>query len=586
LPSYKDVCAQWVEPWHECRFVRTRLFIGPIRTDSRFVRLSGESRGPGFMEVRTKYLFIVLAVGTLLFLFNLGGRDLWEPDESRYAVVAREMRETGNWVLPHLNGEIYAEKPPLFFWLVNLSTFFLGENSGLANRLPSALAGLMTLWVTFLFGERLFHPRVGLLSALVLGTSFLFLQLSRWMMLDSLVTLFFLLTLYYFYRGVEGEEGRRKYFLWAGLFMGCGVLTKGPLAFLPLPILFIFTFFQKSLRKFWCRDLLLAFLLSAVIALIWWIPACWAGGKDYIHWLLYKQAVGTYVEGGAHFHPEPFYFYFVRFPAEFIPWIVFLPTAFILGLRKEFDKRKEILFLTVWFSFLFLFFTFSTGKKDNYLLPLYPAAALMVGSLWSFGFQSENGRKGFFFGFLLLTCLFLTGIVLLLPGISEKVFPQKIDVQIVPYRSLGFFVFAYMLAGSFLALLLFFKKKKQAAFISLMIIYVFFYLHLSYAIPPKFNSQRSTKAFSERILKRMGPGDELKTYGLESNGLIYYTGKVYIENINNKERFLEILNSPQKVYIVTYQDIFDLLGKETGDEIHPIDREKVGHWDYVLISNR
>ena len=78
------------------------------------------------MEVRTRYLFIILAVGTLLFLFNLGGRDLWEPDETRYAVVAREMVQRGNWILPHLNGDIYAEKPPLFFWLVNLSTFFGG----------------------------------------------------------------------------------------------------------------------------------------------------------------------------------------------------------------------------------------------------------------------------------------------------------------------------------------------------------------------------------------------------------------------------------------------------------------------------
>jgi hypothetical protein len=83
----------------------------------------------------------------------------------------------------------------------------------------------------------------------------------------------------------------------------------------------------------------------------------------------------------------------------------------------------------------------------------------------------------------------------------------------------------------------------------------------------------------------MKPGDGLKTCSLESNGLIYYTRKVYIENIQTKDRFLEVLNSPQRVYIVTYQDVFDFLGKETGVEIHPIDRAKVGHWNYVLISN-
>ena len=83
----------------------------------------------------------------------------------------------------------------------------------------------------------------------------------------------------------------------------------------------------------------------------------------------------------------------------------------------------------------------------------------------------------------------------------------------------------------------------------------------------------------------MEAGDALKTCSLESNGLIYYTKKVYIENIQTKDRFVEILNSPQRVYIVTYQDVFDILRGETGIEIRPIDRAKVGHWNYVLISN-
>src|SRR4030043_131728 len=154
-----------------------------------------------FNSDRKLFLIFLLIAGSLIFLFNLGGRDLWDPDETRYAVVAREMKETGNWILPHLNGEIYAEKPPLFFWLVNLSTFFTGENTELANRLPSALAGLITILLTFLFGERLFHTRVGFLSSLVLATCLLFPPVSRWMALDSLFTLLFLFTIYCFYRG-------------------------------------------------------------------------------------------------------------------------------------------------------------------------------------------------------------------------------------------------------------------------------------------------------------------------------------------------------------------------------------------------
>ena len=224
------------------------------------------------LELKKYYFHFLFSLVIILFLFQLGARDLWEPDETRYAVVAREMREGGNWILPQLNRVIYAEKPPLFFWLINLSSLFLGEDTEFSNRLPSSLAGMITILMTYYFGKRIFNPQVGFLSGLILVTCFLFPQLSRWVMLDSILTLFFLLTLYFFYRGLEEDEKRKKLFLLAGLFMGLGVLTKGPLAFFTIPILLIFAFSQRKLKKFWCRDLLWGLLLSLGIVLIWWIP--------------------------------------------------------------------------------------------------------------------------------------------------------------------------------------------------------------------------------------------------------------------------------------------------------------------------
>jgi 4-amino-4-deoxy-L-arabinose transferase-like glycosyltransferase len=533
------------------------------------------------METRIKYILILFAMGTFIFLFNLGGRDLWEPDETRYAVIAREMAESGNWILVHLNGQIYAEKPPLFFWLVNLSTFFFGVNNEFTNRIPSALAGLITLLITFLFGERLFNLRTGFLSSLALATCFLFPQLSRWMMLDSLFTLFFLLALFYFYLGYEEEKRRRRYYYLAGLFMGLGVLTKGPVTYLAIPIFLIFAFFQKNLKKFWCRHLLWGCLLSVILVLIWWVPACWIGGKDYIHWILFKQAVGTYVEGGIHFHPQPFYFYFIRFPLEFFPWIVFLPTAFIFGLQKEGDKRKEFLFLFVWFVFIFLFFTFSIGKKDNYLLPLYPAAAMMVGRLWDSGIQSSEGRRGFIPGLILLAFLFLAGSILFLSGVPQKSFPT-----LMPYQSLGLSILIYLLIGSLVSLIFLMKKKQWVSFISLVITFGTLHLHISYSLPPRLNAQRSMKTFSERILKRMEVGDDLKTYLFKSNGLFYYTRRPYIEEIESQDRLFEVLHSSQRVYIVIFAEGLDQLRKDSKIEINPIERTRVGHWNYVLISNR
>jgi len=532
------------------------------------------------MDVRGRYVLTAVIIGIALFFFNLGGRDLWEPDETRYAVVAREMKETGDWILPHLNGKIYAEKPPLFFWLVNLSTFFLGQNNEFTNRLPSALAGFITFLLVFFFGERFLSTRAGFLSSLVLATCFLFPQLSRWMMLDSLFTLFFLLSLFYFYLGYEKEGIRRKYYYLAGLFMGLGVLTKGPIAYLPIPIFLLFAFFQKEIKRFWNRNLLWGCVLSVILVLIWWLPAVWMGGKDYIYRILFKQAVRTYMEEGTHFHPEPLYFYFIRFPLEFLPWVVFLPTAFIFGLRKEFGKKKEFLFLSVWFIFIFLSFTLSKGKKDNYLFPLYPAAALMVGGLWDLGLPSKEGKKGFLPGLLLLTFLLLVGLILFLSGIPQKFYPELTDYQLP-----GLTMLSYLLVGTLLSLLLFAKKKIWGAFISLMIAFALFHLHISYILPPRLNPQRSAKAFSAKIQKRMENGNELKTYRLKNNGLLYYTKMPYMESIQNKDRFLQIFNSGKRVFVVIYPEALDQLRRETRMELVPIEQGRVGHWDYVVISN-
>src|SRR4030043_873619 len=271
-----------------------------------------------FNSDRKLFLIFLLIAGTLIFLFNLGGRDLWDPDESRYAVVAREMRESGNWILPHLNGNIYAEKPPLYFWLVNLSVLFLGKDTEFANRLPSALAGLLTVVLTFLFGERHCNLRVGFLSGLVLITCFLFTQTSRWMMLDSLFTLFFLLTLFYFYRGYEDDKEQQKYFFLAGIFMGFGVLTKGPIAYIPIPILLLCSLTRRDPKKIWNLNLLYSFIISLAVVLIWLIPACWIGGEVYRDKILFGQTIGRLMEGGKHFHPQSALFYFIRFPFEFL----------------------------------------------------------------------------------------------------------------------------------------------------------------------------------------------------------------------------------------------------------------------------
>ena len=529
--------------------------------------------------MRTKYLFILLAIGALLFLFGIGERDLLDPDETRYALVAREMRESGNWILPHLGGSIYAEKPPLFFWLVNLSTFVLGEDSGFGYRLPSALAGLACLLITFLFGARLFHPRIGFLSGLALATCFLFPQLSRWMMLDSLFTLLFLLTLLTFYHGYEREETRNRDYLLAGLFMGLGVLTKGPIAYLPIPILLIFTLLRREAKKFWTPYLFYGFLISLTVVLIWLVPACYLGGKEYAERIVLQQTFGRFAEGGEHFHPKPFYFYFLRFPVEFLPWAFFLPAAWLVGIRRM--KEKEILFLFIWFFFILLFFTLSKGKKDNYILPLYPAAAILVSALWDEPFPRRGERRGLLGG--LLGLAFLSFILFIL-GLSKL--PRTYYPALIPYYHLGMSLLSLFLIGSFCSLVLYLKKRPVGSFLSLMITFSLIYLYIAYSLAPIVNSKWSMRPFAETILKRMEAGDELKICFFRSPGLVYYTRKSSIETIRSENQFWKLFHSPKRFFFVIKSEYFELLKEENWIEVPPLEKTRVGDRNLVLISNR
>ena len=205
---------------------------------------------------------------------------------------------------------------------------------------------------------------------------------------------------------------------------------------------------------------------------------------------------------------------------------------------------------------------------------------MIVGNLWDLGFQSEEGKKGFLSGPLLLTLLFLTGFVLVLFKNTREVLSRGNGLFFL--RTFHSLLYA---AGVLSLSALFIMRRKWASFVILMVAFAFFHLHLSYSLPSEINSLKSAKGFSEKILKRMEIGDELKTYSLKSNGLLYYTKKPYIESIQSQERFFEIFNSPQRVFVVIYAETLDRLKKETNVELTPLEQVKVNHWKYVLISN-
>ena len=540
-----------------------------------------------FVNDPKKYSLILVLVALLVFLYRLGGRDLWEPDETRYAMIAIEMRQTGNWIMPTLDGQLYTEKPPLYFWLINGFTFFLGSHSEFANRLPSALAGFFVVLVTFWFALRLMTPWAAFVSGLILSTCFFFPQISRWMMLDSLFSLFFLLALFFFHEGLEGEERQRKYFLWAGVSMGLGVMVKGPIAYLPVPILLVYGLLAGDYRKAWNLNLLWGVLLSLAVVLAWFVPALGTAGGNYLTAIFSRQLAGRFVLGVE--HPEPIYFYFVRLPLGFMPWSVFWGGTFAYASRQIRQERsKAFLFLAVWCVFAFVFFTFSRAKKDNYLLPIYPALAMLGGAWWSsaMGVLKGKGRQGGWFWAPLaaLSGLSLAGWVMIqlgtLPGLSKR--PLE---NILPYLHLVGWPLLFVVLGGLLALVLLFRNRARGCVLALAAGLILAHLYSFVAVPAVLDERVSAKPFSEEILSRVGKDDPLKIWKFQSTGLLFYTGRP-IEKIYTLDGFFRLVSGPASVFVVFDKNDFKKLEEKVDLPLTEVSSGRSRHRTLLLVSNR
>ena len=389
-------------------------------------------------------VFLVAALVLICAAMYLPGaffRDLWPPDEPRYSQVAREMAETGQWIVPHLNYETYAHKPPLFFWLVALSAKLLGGFSTIAAVLPPALAGIGTVLLTYMLARNLFKSRLtGFLGGVILATSVEFLGLSSIGRMDIPLTFFTTLALFHFWRW--HVEERRAYLFPFYIGMAFAVLVKGPVGLLPLPIALIYLAASKQGAKIGKMHLGLGLLGTAAIVACWLVPAAIVGGEAYWQELLGKQIFGRVYKSWS--HGKPFYYYMISFPWGFLPWFALLPAAIIRYARERTERAgSEMKFIVTWFLTIFIFFSLISGKRDVYLLPLFPACALFLARYLA-DIVVAGERKPV----ELKVCLSLLFVVLLGIGVVAIVAPfvAPKDYRTAESTKLFFMVAAYVAA--------------------------------------------------------------------------------------------------------------------------------------------
>ena len=328
---------------------------------------------------------LLLAGAALLLLARLGAIDFWAPDEPRYGQIAEELRSLehgpSGLLLLHLNGEPYDQKPPLYFWLAALAGAPGGRVSELAARLPSALAGLATLWIVMQLGTGMLGRCSGLLGAALLLTVFEFARSARRAQLDILLTLCVVLALAAFWR-IDRRAGRRGDLALLHGALGLGVLTKGPVALLvPLLAMAAYLAWERRLAELGRLLKPWALVLSLGPGIAWLAAASWLAPAGFLDTAVIDNLLGRFFAGSS--HARPAYYYLYQFPVNFLPWTLLWPLVAWFAVTRVFregadaERARAWRFLLAWVGAALLFFSLSTGKRGLYLLPVFPAAALL-----------------------------------------------------------------------------------------------------------------------------------------------------------------------------------------------------------------
>ena len=346
---------------------------------------------------------------------------------------------SGDYVTPHLNGLKYFEKPPLVYW-VEAAPLKLGFFNEFAFRFPIALFALLGCLVVYGFSRHFYSRRAGLWSAVVLATSLLYYALSRIILLDLVLTVFMASGLLSFFAGIKENRGlgRRKWLAFSAISLALAVLTKGLIGVLiPLGIMAVWiTLFNKwhLLRPLYLPTNLLLFL---AIALPWHILVSLKNPSFFDFYFIHEHFERYFTT--IHRRYQPFWFFIPIIILGFLPWTFFLARAIKDAVPKTFRDWKIYDFescLIVWIVFIFIFFSCSNSTLIPYILPIFPALAILVGRFLSYVWKNhlKVGPEICFYSIFYLTLIL--GSIYALPRMHTGIIPPSLFLSISQILSL------------------------------------------------------------------------------------------------------------------------------------------------------
>jgi 4-amino-4-deoxy-L-arabinose transferase-like glycosyltransferase len=455
--------------------------------------------------------WLLAAVALLMLGAGLGLRDPWPADEPRFALVAVQMVESGNWLFPMRGDELYPDKPPLFMWIQAALLWLTGELR-VAFLLPSLLAALGTLWCVVDLGTRLWTRRVGVYAGWAVLLALQFTWQSKKAQIDPLVVFWITLANYGLLRHLLCGPNWRMWMLgWAAA--GLGTITKGVgvialLVLIPAGIASLRGWPVKvhaARSKFWLGPL--AFVLACGVWLVPMLVAALGNGPEYqayVQDILFKQTATRYADSWH--HQQPAWYFLEVMALMWLPTVLALPWALPAWRRRLRRRDPRYLLPLAWWVLVLVFFTIPAGKRDMYILPALPMAALALAPLLP-GIVRRRWPRRLALGFAALLALAFLGA-----GLAMWFGEPGFERRLVERRGLddgGGAVAAFLLAVGVwgaAALAWFGRQRPLAAMVAVLAgVWVLFGL----VGAPLLNGSSSARDLMTTVGRRIGPDAEL-----------------------------------------------------------------------------
>ncbi|MFH0762546.1 MAG: phospholipid carrier-dependent glycosyltransferase [Candidatus Omnitrophota bacterium] len=477
----------------------------------------------------TKIIILIL-LSTVFFMLGNGLLSLTNPDEVFYAQTAKEMIQHKTWAVPYLFGAPQFEKPVLTYFLMRAGFLVLGINNFSARFMPAlfAMLGVIALYLLGRFAWR--DEKKAFFCSLILMSSGFYIGLARTVFTDMIFSVLILFAFASFFWGYSHRERKGPGIILFFIFCGLAVLTKGPLGFLiPAASVIIFLALRRELKFIFCRESAWGVVLFLAVSVPWYAFMIKKFGQSFIQEFFYNDHIRRVLEA-EHKGNDTWYFYPFSMVAFMFPWAIFSAASLFFLFKKLKDRASQpiYLYLACWITVVFLAFQPAHSKLTSYILPAFPALALITGG---FIYDAIINKSRLIKGLMLASWLIFACFPAVLL-ISAGKYPEYVTTKGPVYA------LAIVFSALLLAMLAVILKKKLFAGIYLFMIPVPLVLYFALFSRGYFEAYVSSKAASEYLLKNYEIKNAILCSRSYARGVRYYTDKdTAVINISGRAFF-------------------------------------------------